>query len=174
MFIFSKPRHNCCLLWFQVHKTSITSFPLSFFIFSLAFPLFIILPNFPLCASLLCSLVIFINNDISIAVIMSRLCIIENIQQQGFWSCLIWQVLGVGFALRGRASWYVMPQKHLLQNILVMLPIVPFTSATYVSKAWNSLCNRILYPPKLSSMLSLNPSPPYVSFYLTIYSIRVR
>ncbi|XP_027332897.1 F-box/LRR-repeat protein At5g63520 [Abrus precatorius] len=48
--------------------------------------------------------------------------------------------------------------EDLLQNILARLPALPFASAACVSKSWNSLCNRILSRPKLSSALSLNPS----------------
>jgi len=53
-----------------------------------------------------------------------------------------------------------MLNEDLLQNILARLPALPFASAACVSKAWNSLCNRILSRPKLSSALSLNPSLP--------------
>ncbi|XP_047181523.1 F-box/LRR-repeat protein At5g63520 [Vigna umbellata] len=53
-----------------------------------------------------------------------------------------------------------MLNEDILQNILARLPAVPFASAACVSKAWNSLCNRILSRPKLSSALSLNPSLP--------------
>ncbi|KAL2347054.1 hypothetical protein Fmac_001054 [Flemingia macrophylla] len=50
--------------------------------------------------------------------------------------------------------------EDLLRNILARLPALPFASAACVSKTWNSLCNRILSRPKLSSALSLNPSLP--------------
>ncbi|ESW09893.1 hypothetical protein PHAVU_009G165200 [Phaseolus vulgaris] len=53
-----------------------------------------------------------------------------------------------------------MLNEDLLQNILARLPALPFASAACVSKAWNSLCNRILSRPKLSSALSINPSLP--------------
>ncbi|XP_057423964.1 F-box/LRR-repeat protein At5g63520-like isoform X2 [Lotus japonicus] len=46
----------------------------------------------------------------------------------------------------------------LLQNILTRLPALSFASAACVSKTWNSVSNRILSRPKLSSALSLNPS----------------
>lgn len=48
--------------------------------------------------------------------------------------------------------------EDLLQNILTRLHALPFASAACVSKSWNSLCNRILFRPKLSSAISLNPS----------------
>ncbi|EOY22512.1 F-box family protein, putative isoform 2 [Theobroma cacao] len=47
----------------------------------------------------------------------------------------------------------------LLQNILSRLPAASFASAACVSKAWNAACNRVLSRPKLSSAISLNPSP---------------
>ncbi|XP_022736752.1 F-box/LRR-repeat protein At5g63520-like isoform X2 [Durio zibethinus] len=47
----------------------------------------------------------------------------------------------------------------LLQNILSRLPATSFASAAAVSKAWNAACSRILSRPKLSSAVSLNPSP---------------
>ncbi|XWS37102.1 hypothetical protein CRYUN_Cryun19dG0014200 [Craigia yunnanensis] len=47
----------------------------------------------------------------------------------------------------------------LLQNILSRLPATSFASAAGVSKAWNAACTRILSRPKLSSAISLNPSP---------------
>ncbi|XP_057423903.1 F-box/LRR-repeat protein At5g63520-like isoform X2 [Lotus japonicus] len=49
--------------------------------------------------------------------------------------------------------------EDLLHNILTRLPALSFASATCVSKTWNSVSNRILSRPKLSSALSLNPSP---------------
>ncbi|XVF11508.1 hypothetical protein REPUB_Repub08aG0033500 [Reevesia pubescens] len=47
----------------------------------------------------------------------------------------------------------------LLQNILSRLPATSFASAATVSKAWNAACSRTLSRPKLSSAISLNPSP---------------
>ncbi|XP_022716096.1 F-box/LRR-repeat protein At5g63520-like [Durio zibethinus] len=47
----------------------------------------------------------------------------------------------------------------LLQKILSRLPANSFASASGVSKAWNAACTRILSRPKLSSAISLNPSP---------------
>ncbi|XWS60248.1 hypothetical protein CRYUN_Cryun07bG0019800 [Craigia yunnanensis] len=47
----------------------------------------------------------------------------------------------------------------LLQNILSRLPATSFASAAGVSKEWNAACTRILSRPKLSSAISLNPSP---------------
>ncbi|KAK6148061.1 hypothetical protein DH2020_018973 [Rehmannia glutinosa] len=44
----------------------------------------------------------------------------------------------------------------LLQNILSRLPALYFASAACVSRSWNSLCNRILSYPKLSSAVSFN------------------
>ncbi|KAJ1386209.1 Leucine-rich repeat domain superfamily, partial [Sesbania bispinosa] len=48
--------------------------------------------------------------------------------------------------------------EDLLQQILSRLPALSFASASCVSKSWNSVCNRILSRPKLSSALSLNLS----------------
>ncbi|KAK7302295.1 hypothetical protein RJT34_13181 [Clitoria ternatea] len=48
--------------------------------------------------------------------------------------------------------------EDILHNILARLPALPFASAACVNKSWNSLCNRILSRPKLSSALSLNPT----------------
>ncbi|XVF49590.1 hypothetical protein PTKIN_Ptkin04bG0025000 [Pterospermum kingtungense] len=47
----------------------------------------------------------------------------------------------------------------LLQNIVSRLPATTFASAACVSKAWNVACTRALSRPKLSSAISLNPSP---------------
>ncbi|XP_062115919.1 F-box/LRR-repeat protein At5g63520 isoform X2 [Humulus lupulus] len=47
----------------------------------------------------------------------------------------------------------------LLHNILSRLPAVSFASAACVSKSWNQLCNQVLSRPKLTSALSLDPSP---------------
>ncbi|KAK6123741.1 hypothetical protein DH2020_042513 [Rehmannia glutinosa] len=44
----------------------------------------------------------------------------------------------------------------LMQNILSRLPALYFASAACVSRSWNSLCNRILSYPKLSSAVSFN------------------
>ncbi|PSS07659.1 F-box/LRR-repeat protein [Actinidia chinensis var. chinensis] len=49
--------------------------------------------------------------------------------------------------------------EDLLQNILSRLPALTFASAACVSHSWNTLCNRVLCRPKLSSAFSLNPSP---------------
>ncbi|KAI3455057.1 hypothetical protein Pfo_011720 [Paulownia fortunei] len=46
----------------------------------------------------------------------------------------------------------------LMQNILSRLPALHFASAACVSRSWNTLCNRILSSPKLSSAVSFNPS----------------
>ncbi|GAU26769.1 hypothetical protein TSUD_317670 [Trifolium subterraneum] len=46
----------------------------------------------------------------------------------------------------------------LLHNIFTRLPAPSFASASCVNKSWNSVCNRIISRPKLSSALSLNPS----------------
>ncbi|KAL8464238.1 hypothetical protein ACS0TY_033953 [Phlomoides rotata] len=48
--------------------------------------------------------------------------------------------------------------EDLMQNILTRLPALSFASAACVAHSWNSLCNRILSSPKLSSALSFNPS----------------
>ncbi|KAJ7957228.1 F-box/LRR-repeat protein [Quillaja saponaria] len=56
---------------------------------------------------------------------------------------------GIGFGLIN---------EDLVHNILARLPAPSFASAACVSKSWNSICNRILSRPKLSSALSLNPS----------------
>ncbi|KAE9608585.1 hypothetical protein Lal_00020779 [Lupinus albus] len=45
----------------------------------------------------------------------------------------------------------------LVQNILSRLHAPSFASAACVTKSWNLICNRILFRPKLSTSLSLNP-----------------
>ncbi|KAH7528202.1 F-box/LRR-repeat protein At5g63520 [Ziziphus jujuba] len=54
---------------------------------------------------------------------------------------------------------FAMINDDLLLNILSRLPAVSFASAACVNKYWNGICNRVLSRPKLSSALSLNPSP---------------
>ncbi|KAG8379445.1 hypothetical protein BUALT_Bualt07G0089300 [Buddleja alternifolia] len=46
----------------------------------------------------------------------------------------------------------------LVQNILIRLPALSFAWAACVSRSWNSICNRLLSSPKLSSALSFNHS----------------
>ncbi|XP_052181795.1 F-box/LRR-repeat protein At5g63520 isoform X2 [Diospyros lotus] len=48
--------------------------------------------------------------------------------------------------------------EDVLQNILGRLPALSFASAACVCRSWNSVCNRVLNGPKLSSALSLNDS----------------
>ena len=55
--------------------------------------------------------------------------------------------------------WFELINDDVLQKILEKLPALSFASAACVSKTWNQLCNRILSRPKISSALSLNPSP---------------
>ncbi|KAL7099310.1 hypothetical protein ACP275_09G075700 [Erythranthe tilingii] len=47
--------------------------------------------------------------------------------------------------------------EDLIQNILNRLPAKSFASAACVSRSWNSICNRVLSSPKLSSAVSFNP-----------------
>ncbi|XP_021287101.1 F-box/LRR-repeat protein At5g63520 [Herrania umbratica] len=54
---------------------------------------------------------------------------------------------------------FCLMNNDLLQNILSRLPATTFASAACVSKAWNATCNRVLSRPRLSSAMSLNPSP---------------
>ncbi|KAF5460078.1 hypothetical protein F2P56_019975 [Juglans regia] len=61
-------------------------------------------------------------------------------------------------AARGKG--FAMISDDDLHNILSKLPALAFASAACVSKSWNTICNRILFSrPKLSSALSLHPSP---------------
>ena len=55
--------------------------------------------------------------------------------------------------------WFELINDDVLQKILEKLPALSFASAACVSKTWNQLCNHILSRPRISSALSLNPSP---------------
>ncbi|KAI3806969.1 hypothetical protein L1987_22889 [Smallanthus sonchifolius] len=48
--------------------------------------------------------------------------------------------------------------EDLLQNIVARLPATSFASAASVSRSWNTVCDRVLCRPKLSSACSFNPS----------------